>query len=197
MGSDCSSSSKRARCGCGCGEGAGSASRRGFLAKAAAVVLGAAAMAGPLVVGLAAFFDPLRRKKQAGVLCRVTTLDAIPADGKSRKFPVIADRTDAWTLHKDVPIGSVFLRRTGATEVKALAVICPHAGCFISYDATADTFLCPCHTAHFDREGRRTDKNSKSPRDMDSLDVVEIRGNEVWIKFEKFRTGIAEKVVES
>lgn len=192
------SSTPRSACGCGCGEkpDAGD-SRRGFVAGVVAALVGVAALAGPMAVGLVAFLDPLRRKKQSGTFRRVATLDALPTDGTPRKFPIIADRTDAWTLYKNVPIGSVFLRRTGEKDVKALAVICPHAGCFVSYDATAKDFLCPCHVARFDLEGRRTDAKSKSPRDMDAL-AVEIRGkDEVWVKFETFRTGVAEKVVQA
>jgi len=160
-------------------------------------VLGAAALAVPAAAGLFAFLSPLRQKKASGQLCRVTTLDSLAEDGTPQKFPIIADRTDAWTLYKNVPIGSVFLRRVGPDRVKALAVVCPHAGCAIGYDAAARDFLCPCHTARFDLDGRRTDEHSKSPRDMDTLPDVEIRDNEVWVRFENFRTGIAEKVVAS
>lgn len=184
-------------CGCCGARDAAPPSRRGFFASAAAVVLGAAALAGPAVVGLVAFLNPLRQKKQAGKLVRVATLDALPADGTPRKFPIIANRTDAWTLYKDVAVGSVFLRLTEPNRVEALSVVCPHAGCFIAYDAAARDFVCPCHAARFDLDGRRTDKDSKSPRDMDSLPSVEIRGAEIWVHYETFRTGIAEKVVQS
>ncbi len=192
-----SSDSNRPPCGCGRSKGPAEESRRGFLANTATVVLGTAALGAPLVVGLVSFLNPLRHKRQAGRFFRVATLDALPEDGTPRKFPVIADRQDAWTLYKDVPIGSVFLRRVGPGQVKALAVICPHAGCVISYDATADGFLCPCHTARFDLDGRRTDEPSKSPRPMDELEVDVPGGNEVWVKFQQFQTGIAQKVVKT
>ncbi|MBN2216646.1 MAG: Rieske 2Fe-2S domain-containing protein [Pirellulales bacterium] len=192
-----SSDAHQPACGCCGARDAAPPPRRGFFASAAAVVLGAAALAGPVAVGLVAFLNPLRQKKQAGKLVRVATLDALPADGTPRKFPVIADRTDAWTLYKDVPIGSVFLRLVEPNRVEALSVVCPHAGCFIAYDAAARDFVCPCHAAHFDLDGRRTDQDSKSPRDMDSLPGVEIRGAEIWVQYETFRTGIAEKVVQS
>jgi len=191
-----SSDPKKPACGC-CGAESSGPSRRGFLAKTAAVVFGAVALAGPVAVGLFSFLSPLRRTKQAGTFCRVATLDALPADGTPRKFPVIADRTDAWTLYKNVPVGSVFLRLVAPGQVQALSVICPHAGCFVGFDAAAGDFVCPCHAARFDLDGRRTDKDSKSPRDMDALAGVEIRGTEIWVHYEKFRTGIAEKVVQS
>ena len=172
--------------------------RRGFFARLAAIVFGAAALVPPVAVGVFSFLNPLSQKKATGQFRRVATLDALPEDGTPRKFPVIADREDAWTRYKNVPVGAVFLRRTGPKEIMALAVICPHAGCYIGYDAAAGDFLCPCHSARFNLDGERTEKNSKSPRNMDRLDGVEIRNdNEIWVKFENFRTGIAEKVVVS
>jgi menaquinol-cytochrome c reductase iron-sulfur subunit len=182
---------------CGCCAGPATPSRRSFLAGVAAVVLGAAALGTPVIVGLFSFLNPLRQKSGAGRFYRVTTLAGLGEDDLPHKFPIIADRSDAWTLYKNVPIGSIFLRRVGPKQIMALAATCPHAGCQIGYDAAARGFLCPCHTARFDLDGQRTDKASKSPRDMDVLGDVEIRGNEIWVKFERFRSGIAEKVVEA
>ena len=173
--------------------------RRGFLA----VLLGLAALTPPLLIGIFSYLNPLRQKGQAGRFFRIATLDTLPEDGTPRKFPVITDRKDAWTIFPNEPIGSVFLRKTedaaAKTEViQALCVICPHAGCFIGYDEKNNEFLCPCHTAHFDLSGRRTDAQSQSPRDMDVLDEVEIRnGNEIWVKFQNFRTGSSQKVAKN
>ena len=176
-----------------------SESRRGFIA----IVFGLVALATPVLVGLISFFNPMRQKSQAGRFFRIATLDALPEDGTPRKFPVIADRKDAWTLFPNEPIGSIFLSRAGSQsdkprDIQALCVICPHAGCFIGYDEKSDQFLCPCHTANFDLTGKRTEEKSQSPRDMDSLDEIEIRnGNEIWVKFQNFRTGSSAKVARS
>lgn len=173
--------------------------RRGFIA----VVLALIAMATPLLIGLIAWLNPMRQKGQAGRFFRIATTDALPEDGTPRKFPVIADRKDAWTIFPNEPIGSVFLSRVGSKsgkpeDLQALCVICPHAGCFIGYDEKSNNFLCPCHTAYFDLCGKRTDAKSQSPRDMDALDEIEIRnGNEIWVKFQNFRTGSSAKVAKS
>jgi menaquinol-cytochrome c reductase iron-sulfur subunit len=173
-------------------------SRRGFFEQVAAVALGAVALAVPGIAGLLAFLNPLRLKSQSGQMMRLASLDALPEDGTPQKVPVIADRNDAWNRFPNEPIGAVFLRRLG-NEVKAFQVICPHAGCSIGVQKTAEgtEFLCPCHTAHFDLDGKRTGASSQSPRDMDALEVDIRDGKEVWVKFQTFRMGISDKVAQA
>ena len=54
-----------------------------------------------------------------------------------------------------------------------------------------DFFACPCHGAKFELDGKRFPGPSESPRAMDALQV-ELRDGEVWVKFERFATGLAE-----
>lgn len=169
--------------------------RRGFLARLIALGLGAAAYLTPVVAGLAAFLNPLRQKSQAGQFVRLASLETL--DSTPRKVAVIMDRTDAWNLYPKQPVGAVWLRKLGPKEVKALHVVCPHAGCFIDYDAAASRFVCPCHLAHFDLEGKRLEANSSSPRDMDTLEVdyeTQDGVTYVRVKFQNFRIGTAEKI---
>jgi Rieske Fe-S protein len=167
--------------------------RRGFVAKATALVLGALAYAGPALAGLAAFFHPWGQKGQAGQFVRLATLDALPEDGTPRKFAVVMDRTDAWNRFPKEPVGAVYLRRTGSNAVEALQVVCPHAGCFIDFDSEKKIFYCPCHLANFELSGKRTEGKFDSPRDMDTLDV-EVRDKEVWVKFQTYQTNTPKKV---
>ena len=191
--------------------------RRGFLAKTAALLAGGVALVTPAAVGIVSFLNPLRQKSQAGGFVKLATLDTLPEDGTPRKFPVIADRTDAWNLFPSEPIGAVYLRRTGKDYIEAFQVICPHAGCSIGIKKVSGTvfenglkkiagknekmvpdtfiFYCPCHGASFDLTGKRLDATSSSPRDMDSLEVEIRDNNEVWVKFQKFSSGTASKVV--
>ena len=175
--------------------------RRGFLATTVTLAAGAAALAVPAAVALVSFFNPLRQKSQAGRQVKLTDLAMLPEDGTPRAFPVVADKTDAWTHAPNQVIGSVFLRRTSDAEqpVKALQVVCPHLGCSIVYQSDGDggKFFCPCHAASFDLDGGRTDEASMSPRNMDTLDVEIRNQQEVWVKFENFITGTADKIMES
>lgn len=169
------------------------APRRSFLVQAAAIVIGGVASLIPVAVGATALLDPLRRRSRDARMVRVTRLSALPADGTPRKVTVEADRVDAWSTYADTPIGAVYLRRTGGTVV-ALNVVCPHAGCFVRHLADESRFACPCHNSSFDLEGNVADPHSPAPRAMDALAVEVRNGDEVWVRFEHFLPGRAEKI---
>src|SRR5262245_15424795 len=172
------------------------ADRRNFLVKAAALVIGGIIALVPFAAGLVMLLDPLRRKRESGQFLRIATLDALPADGIPRRFAVLSDRTDAWNRFANEPIGAIFLRRTADDKVEALSSICPHLGCPVDFDPSSDRYRCPCHNSSFTIDGVII-RPSPSPRPMDSL-AVEIRSHgdtkEVWVRFENFYTGIAEKL---
>jgi Rieske Fe-S protein len=127
-------------------------------------------------------------------MVRVTTLEALPDDGIPRKFPVLATRVDAWNKFSQAAIGAVYLRRTAEAQVQALNVVCPHAGCFVDFLPERGTYLCPCHNSTFAVTGRIGDPASPAARGLDTLDVEIRGGNEVWVKFQNFQAGRAEKI---
>ncbi len=162
--------------------------RRTFV-KVSALAIGGVVGTVPFAAGLVTFFDPLRRAAAVGDFIRVTSLAALPTDGVPRKFSVIANRSDAWNRFPNVPIGAVYLRRTGERSVQAVNVVCPHAGCFVDFKERQGFYLCPCHNSTFDLDGAIRDRKSPSPRALDSLEV-EIRDEgEVWVKFQNFQAG--------
>ncbi len=173
--------------------------RRSFLAQAIALVLGTLSLAVPVAMGIVAALNPLRMKGRAGQFMQLATLDTLPEDGTPKRVPVVADRTDAWNLYPNEPIGAVYLRRVGPDEVQAWQAVCPHAGCIVGYQPTPEggKFFCPCHEASFDLTGRRTDKKSHSPRDLDTLEVKLGEHGEVLVKFESFETGTSKKVAKA
>ena len=169
----------------------GSAPRRGFLAGIGAVAAAGLALVAPLWSGVRVALDPLARSGGEAELIPVARLAAIPDDGIPHKFRVVTDRVDAWNTHRQLPVGAVYLRRSG-DSVEALNVVCPHAGCFVNVAADRSRFVCPCHKSSFDLSGAVNDPASPSPRDMDTLDV-EVRGDDVWVRFQNFLPGRAEK----
>lgn len=175
--------------------------RRGFLAQAAVLAMGGVGLSVPVLTAVVAFLNPLGQKSRAGRLIRITSLGVLPEDGTPRRFPVIAERTDAWSHYPPEPIGAVYLRRTQNKKkpVEALQSRCPHAGCPIQFRTTSDggEFYCPCHSnPRFDLAGMPKKIPSDSPRPMDTLEVnlQRLQEGEVWVKFQNFEQGTSKKV---
>src|SRR5688572_18969575 len=168
--------------------------RRGFIKRLLTGLTGAVLGIIPTVAGLTVLLDPLRRKSTAGGPVKVASLDALPADGVPRQFPVFADRVDAWNKFSNVRIGAVYLRRTVEGKVEALNVVCPHAGCYVDFISEKGKFLCPCHDSLFAVDGKIADKSSPAARPLDSLEVELRNEQEIWVKFQNFEAGKAEKI---
>jgi Rieske Fe-S protein len=177
--------------------------RRGFLRKAVAVLVGGFLMIVPATAGVLTFLSPVRRRgdRQGGSaggqpFIRITSLGAVPDDGKPHRFPVIADRVDAWTIERNVPIGSIYLKRHGQKLI-ALNTRCPHLGCAV--DSRGDgSFACPCHNSSFNPDGSLV-PGSVSARGLDELEVdpVALAKGEVRVKYVEFETGHAEKIARA
>jgi Rieske Fe-S protein len=168
------------------------APRRDFLKAAACLALGGCALAAPAGAVLVVLGQPLR-SRSAPLPVRLTRLSALPLNGPPRFFQVITERRDAWTKFPANAIGSVFLRRVGEEEVIAFNASCPHLGCAVEFQAKRDAFYCPCHDSEFTKSGAVHGK-SPSRRGLDTLRVEIREGGEVWVYFENFKTGIAEKI---
>lgn len=150
-------------------------------------------MLAPIGAGVAVFLDPMRRKSAAGEFVRVGFLSALPEDGTPRKFSIVTTREDAWNKLPNVPVGAVYLRRVGQS-VQALNVVCPHAGCFVDFVPSRNSYLCPCHDSTFAVDGKINDSKSPAARGMDELEAQIRNGNEVWVKFQNFLAGEVEKI---
>jgi menaquinol-cytochrome c reductase iron-sulfur subunit len=181
--------------------------RRSFLYHALTAVVGGIVALVPLAAGLATYFDPLLRKKsKADAMLPVTTLDKIPdaskADVLIGRFPIMADRNDAWNKYPNEPVGGVYLVvPKGTHEVKALQMTCPHLGCAVDVQSTGDTsiFKCPCHTSAFTLTGERI-MPCVSARNMDELkcEVKTVGGKqEVFVQFQNFQPGLEAKKVKA
>jgi len=167
--------------------------RRDFLKKASAVAIGGIITMAPIAAGVRVALDPLKRAGGGKQRLKVTNLESLPNDGIPRKFAIIASRSDAWNRYPEAPVGAVYLRRTGEQTVEALNVVCPHAGCFVDFRPEKKGYFCPCHNSVFAMDGKIADPKSPSPRGLDEL-KVEVNGSEVWVEFQNFRTGSAEKI---
>ncbi len=170
--------------------------RREFLKGAACVALGACAVGIPLAVGVRVLVSPIGAPRGEGYTVKLTTLSALPAGGAPLLFEVQVERTDAWTRHPLTAIGAVFLQRIGEREVRAFNAACPHLGCAVEWRTESKTFFCPCHNSNFAVDGAVI-QPSPAARQLDALEVEVREGDEVWVHFQDFKAGKAEKIAVS
>ena len=164
------------------------------------LALGTAIVAAPTVVGLRVVLSPLFNGASEGILARLTTLDSLVVGGPPQAFKVIADKSDAWTTYKDLPLGLVYAQRVADRKVVVFSASCPHAGCAVEYRNEGDRgehYYCPCHESSFKTDGSLAPDNTQAKRGLDTLEVIgeKLEQGEVWIRFQKFKAGIAEKKV--
>jgi len=160
-------------------------------ALALGVVAGSCAIgAATAIPALAFVLAPAAGKASAGKWVKTVKLDQL-TEGQPRRVAIVADRRDAWTVERDVELGSVWLVRKG-DAVAAYSAVCPHLGCSVNVAPEASAgFACPCHTSAFDPQGKR--KSGPSPRDLDALGT-KVEDGVVVVDFRRFRIGVADKV---
>ena len=183
--------------------------RRSFLIRFAASVFGAIIVLFPFVAGSGVLLSPLRRRRktadgdavnatQQEGFVRICPLDALSADGVPRPYAVTMDVVDAWTRSRGQRVGSVFLTRSEAEagpQVTAFTAACPHLGCAVEFDADNDRYECPCHESGFAKDGVKM--FGPSLRGLDPLEVKLVDNDgtsEVWVAFQYFRAGVAERI---
>ncbi|HYR56978.1 MAG TPA: Rieske 2Fe-2S domain-containing protein [Chthoniobacteraceae bacterium] len=168
------------------------ASRREFLKSAACVALGTCALAAPIGAAVIVLAHPLK-SRGAPLPVMLTMVSSLALNGPPKFFQVVTERRDAWTKFPANAIGAVFLRRVGEEEVVAFNASCPHLGCAVEFRKERELFFCPCHNSEFKKTGEVRGK-SPSRRGLDTLRVEIREGGEVWVYFENFKSGIAEKI---
>jgi menaquinol-cytochrome c reductase iron-sulfur subunit len=186
--------------------------RRNMLVQVVTTLISIVLVAVPATLGGLFFLDPILRRRQAakrgdnagrkdaeGFIRLNITREIVPADGTPVSFTVTDDMSDAWNQFRDVPVGSIWLRKVGDGPILAFNSICPHLGCSVDFRRAQNDFFCPCHTSSFSLDGEKT--NEVPPRDMDSLEVSmrtngkeDPAGNEIWVRYQKFRGATAEKI---
>ncbi len=170
--------------------------RRGFLKKAVAIVTAAATAAIPLMIGMTYFLTPLWKRKQdtgSGDGFRfVGKVGGLTPGGPPQLFQVVGVKQDAWTTYPGTSLGSVFVRMKEDGSLLCFNARCTHLGCTVGYQSSRNEFYCPCHTASFSLDGERT--NQVPPRNLDGLQAEIRNKDEIWVHFQDFRGGTAEKI---
>jgi Rieske Fe-S protein len=168
--------------------------RRRFLSFFTGMVM---AVIGLLVAmpAVAYFLGPLRRKTLSEGAAGPAFQDAGPLSdtpvGPWRLVSLEMVHQDGWKKTKMKH--AVWVRRhsEGNQGITVLSSTCPHLGCPINWHPDQSQFICPCHGGIFNIDGRQT--GGPPPRAMDPLEF-EVRAGRLWVRWEDFKIGVAERV---
>ena len=87
----------------------------------------------------------------------------------------------------DMAVGSSRMVQVGSTAVivvrdrsgfRAYSAVCTHLGCLVKWDSAGKRFLCPCHAAVFDENGRVV--SGPPPAPLPAFNVRDI-GDKVYV----------------
>jgi quinol---cytochrome c reductase iron-sulfur subunit, bacillus type len=122
--------------------------RRRFLARVVKSIHTVITAAVSVVVG-GAILSPVFNRRQENWLTAASLTD-IP---DSRPLPVTIRAVHADGYKQVVERRTVFLVKTGESDVVALDSTCTHLGCRVSWDADGKVLRCPCHGGVYDTTG--------------------------------------------
>jgi Rieske Fe-S protein len=166
--------------------------RRGFL-KIATVAIGGvmgAVVAFPLIRYV---LFPVREKVVSAPDEPLDVLDirALEPGAPPTRVQIIASNVrDGWAVADDVPLGAAWVRKTASGDIQALSSVCPHLGCSVDFDRSAEIYKCPCHKSAFAPDGTKLSGPSK--RGLDPL-PVRVEEGRVKITFRRYRPDVPER----
>ncbi|MCL4505140.1 MAG: ubiquinol-cytochrome c reductase iron-sulfur subunit [Chloroflexi bacterium] len=124
-------------------------SRRGFIMS---VMTFAGSIMG-IVVGLPVIgflISPALNVTKSDAWVPVGKLDSYPV-GVPTPFSFTRTKVNGW--EKTVNSISVFVLRDATDKVRVFSSVCTHLGCRVTFHKDSNEFICPCHDAHFNKDG--------------------------------------------
>ena len=136
-------------------------SRRDFIKAATGVVGGVitAALGIPVVGYLIA---PALREDKAGAPIVVGKLEDIPV-GKFHPFSFTVTKVNGWERTASNYGGYILRRSEAPDDILILSSRCTHLSCTVNWKEEAQVFICPCHDAKFDKDGKVLDGPPPEP----------------------------------
>jgi Rieske Fe-S protein len=159
--------------------------RRSFLKLA----IGTLSALGGLVLGLPILGTMLARPatRKAG-WTRIANLASLPI-GRPVNIRFTVTERDAF-LREEV-LHAVWVLKRSPEDISVLSPVCPHLGCYFSWNPGAGQFQCPCHASVFAEDGSVL--SGPAPRALDTLPSKTEEGS-LFVRLERYKPGRAEKV---
>lgn len=149
------------------------ATRRGFLGSITTGILGVIGGILGIIGGGAVLSSTVRRQVD---WLAASALHDLP-DNEPTAVTLSVMRLDGY--RQALERRTIFLVKTGESEVAAFDATCTHLGCHVAWDPQGQVFKCPCHGGVFDRTGAV--KDGPPPEPLVKI-ATRVDGNRVMVQ---------------
>jgi menaquinol-cytochrome c reductase iron-sulfur subunit len=159
--------------------GSRSISRRDFVKITTAVV---GTMMGA-VIGLPAIgylIDPALKSTKADAWIPLGKIETFEI-GKPALVSFTRSKVNGW--EKTVTSHGVFVLRKSETDTLVLSNKCTHLGCQVNWKADKNEYVCPCHDAQLDINGKVLGGPPPRPLDRYSADQLKVEKDMLYLHF--------------
>ena len=101
--------------------------------------------------------------------------------GKPTLATFTRSKVNGW--EKTVNSYGVFVLRTSETDTLVLSNKCTHLGCHVNWNTDKQEYICPCHDAQFDIDGKVLGGPPPRPLDRYAGDQVKVEDGTLLIHF--------------
>ncbi|WP_178022651.1 ubiquinol-cytochrome c reductase iron-sulfur subunit [uncultured Paenibacillus sp.] len=118
--------------------------------------------------------DPILHKKGEGTFVKVVEVSKITSEPQEFSFEL--KQQDGWYL--STASLTAWIRKDESGNIYALSPICKHLGCTVGWNndtSFPDEYHCPCHGAHYTKEGKQLAVASKP------LDEYKVLIKDDWV----------------
>jgi menaquinol-cytochrome c reductase iron-sulfur subunit len=159
--------------------------RRGFLKLATGILTAA----GGLILGLPFVRTLLWSVKAEKVpFAKVGKLKDFPL-GKPFSVKFTSLMHDAFLRQES--LHNAWVIKHSDSEVTVFSPVCPHLGCYFTWDSKTDHFECPCHGSVFSESGKVL--GGPAPRSLDPM-PHKIQGGELYISWVRYKPGTQKRI---
>jgi Rieske Fe-S protein len=137
------------------------------------------------VIGLPAIgylISPATKRQESEAWIPLGVLENYPV-GVPTLFNFTRTKTNGW--EKTVNSYGVFVVRGADNSVMVISNRCTHLSCRVNWSEEKQEFLCPCHDAQFDINGKVLGGPPPRPLDTYANDTVKIEDGNLFIFFQE------------
>lgn len=121
------------------------------------------------------FISPALRKTAGDDWISLGALDNYPL-GIPTLFKFTISKINGWEKSSH-SYGAFVLRKNGQEPI-VFSDVCTHLSCRVNWDEDRNTYNCPCHAAHFDKNGEVI--SGPPPRPLDQYEI-KLDGDQLFI----------------